>query len=77
MPIGASQPPICSVWMPAISATRIIDAAITASTRKVKNAILRCSVRLLPASRISAAASAGNSTGSGMRYGITGSRKST
>ena len=77
IPIGASHPASCTVWMPSMSATRIIDAAMTASTRNVKNAMLRCSTRCFPAKRISAAASAGMSTGSGMMYGMYGISQST
>ena len=59
MPMGASQPPIWSVWMPEMSATKIIDAATTARTKKVIEAMLRCSPRRPPANKISPAASAG------------------
>ena len=66
MPTGASQPPICTVWMPWVSATMIITAAMTVRAARVASAIVRC--RFTPRnSAISPAARAGRTIGMTVR----------
>ena len=75
MPTGASQPPICTVWMPWVSATMISTAAITVSAARVPKAMKRC--RFTPRnSMISPAANAGRMIGMTVRYGMAGSTQS-
>ena len=67
MPTGASQPPICSVWMPSTSAMMSNRPLTTMVTSRVKNATWRWVVVRLPKTKQMAAASIGRMTGSGRR----------
>ena len=66
MPIGASQPPICTVWRPWTSTVMIMVAAIAASANRVPRAMVRCSCSGRT-TKISAAATAGSRIGMAVR----------